>query len=333
MTMWRALTVTAVLLPAAARAGGYGYGGYGQGVQYAHAMIKGGKLVVRQYYLEYMPQQKTRNVAVEKDGKTVLVPQTYTVMVLVPKEMRRTFDAARVQATDPAGKKVSPEALRERLEDEKLVLLRFAGQELDARYRTILKKETLILTVPPPTPGMPREDDKAVPPTEKVVPDKEVSAPALYPTGLQGKAAPPRGPQPTLAGASVDAKGILSVRESGGMTSVQTLYREEEKDGQVTRVAVRVKDVFMTQRVRSLSASGAQAFRADGKAVSPAALRALLKKETPVLVSLNGRPVDPYYLQVYRSDTLVLVVPVAGYGPPPVPAPETPKSEKLTPKT
>jgi hypothetical protein len=329
--MWRALTAAAavLLLPAAALAGYGGYG-YGQPVMHVRAVLKDGRLVVRQFFLEPRTEKKIRTRQVEKDGKTETVTEEYLVTVMVPRPVLQTFDPALVRARDAAGRNVGAEALLDRLKQETPALMVYAGQDLDRRYRSILKKGTLILTVPRPGPATPPDGEPKKSPPEKIKPGKVEEVPTVWETGLPGKGEPkgepppdpgpkvagPRGPQPTLAGASVDPRGVLSVRESSSMTTNQTLDLEVEKGGEVRKVPVRVKDTFMTMRVRALDVAGARASRADGRAVSPAALRQLLRKEVPVLVSADGRPVDPYYLEVIRGDTLVLVLPAPRFGPP-----------------
>jgi hypothetical protein len=46
----------------------------------------------------------------------------------------------------------------------------------------------------------------------------------------------------------------------------------------------------------------------DGKPVDPKAVAKRLARETPVLLSADGKKVDPFYLQVMKKDTLVLVM-------------------------
>src|SRR5262249_26565639 len=51
-----------------------------------------------------------------------------------------------------------------------------------------------------------------------------------------------------------------------------------------------------------------QAFDTKGKRIESKKLLDLLKKKTTVLVSADGRPVDPFYLQLVKDSTVVLIL-------------------------
>jgi hypothetical protein len=59
---------------------------------------------------------------------------------------------------------------------------------------------------------------------------------------------------------------------------------------------------------------------ARGRVIAPKALAKLVKGETLVLVSADGRPVDPLHLRLVKDGTLVLVPPAAPPAVPSVPA-------------
>lgn len=64
-----------------------------------------------------------------------------------------------------------------------------------------------------------------------------------------------------------------------------------------------------------------QAFDTKGKPITAKRLRALLKKQTDVLVSADDRPVDPFYLRLIKEGTVVLILQPAKEelrAPPPV---------------
>jgi hypothetical protein len=75
-----------------------------------------------------------------------------------------------------------------------------------------------------------------------------------------------------------------------------------------------------------------KAFSVDGKPIERKKLRGLLKKETAVLVSADGKEIDPFYLQMIKEGTIILLVqpvihpPAVAEPPPPVepPAPPVP---------
>ena len=69
------------------------------------------------------------------------------------------------------------------------------------------------------------------------------------------------------------------------------------------------------------SGDGCQARRgvtADGRTVNAETLAKLLTKERPVLVARDGKKPDPFLLQLYKEDAIVLVLPAntlgGGYG-------------------
>ena len=75
------------------------------------------------------------------------------------------------------------------------------------------------------------------------------------------------------------------------------------------QVKVQIQNNFFMMRTRTLPAAAVRAFGTDGKRLPAAELRRLLRKEVTVLVSADGRKVDPFYLEVFRADTPVLVLP------------------------
>lgn len=82
---------------------------------------------------------------------------------------------------------------------------------------------------------------------------------------------------------------------------------------------VKIRTVMVT--TAELAAKEVTAYTAGGRTLPAEKLAALLAKERPVLVALDGKKVDPFLLQLYKEDTLVLVLPAntlnmafGGYG-------------------
>src|SRR5262249_62103595 len=93
-----------------------------------------------------------------------------------------------------------------------------------------------------------------------------------------------------------------------------------------------------------LPARNVEAYTADGRAINAEKLRTLLAKERTVLVAMDGKKLDPFHLQLYKDDTIVLVPPantlnmggyIGGYGghpPPPPPPPPPPGGRNAPPR-
>jgi hypothetical protein len=63
-----------------------------------------------------------------------------------------------------------------------------------------------------------------------------------------------------------------------------------------------------------LPAKYVEAYTVDGKAISAEKLAPMLQKEHTVLVSMDGKKVDPFYLQLYKEGTIILVPPANTFG-------------------
>src|SRR5262249_56149518 len=106
--------------------------------------------------------------------------------------------------------------------------------------------------------------------------------------------------------ARVDKNGVLLVRWA--VTTYQPKTSIVKRPGQEDQI-VTSYEVTTGEQEKEIELSRVQAFGTDGKALTPGLVRALLEKERPVLVSADGKPVDPFYLQVVKDDTPILVLP------------------------
>jgi hypothetical protein len=116
----------------------------------------------------------------------------------------------------------------------------------------------------------------------------------------------PKGPGPMRKLAFLDQRG--------GVTVQGTIWKDilvPEKTGKMVR-----RKVPYTQVIHYPPGS-VGVFDTDGKKVCPKALVKLLKNPVPVLVSADGKKVDPYYLRGVKKGTLILVLPQAQTGKPP----------------
>src|SRR4051812_46436824 len=114
----------------------------------------------------------------------------------------------------------------------------------------------------------------------------------------------PMGPPPRV---------MVAVVDRGGRAWIETYVNETRFE--VTTVKVKVGEreeerqvkvpVTVTRKSRlALDAAGVRLMTAGGKEIEPRNVRAVLKKTSPVLVSADGRDVDPVYLRLARPDTL-----------------------------
>jgi hypothetical protein len=141
--------------------------------------------------------------------------------------------------------------------------------------------------------------------------------------------AAPGGMAPEQALAVIDAKGKLTITRVGcACAQEMTVTKGADKEA----VQVKVKVTSLTLTTAELPAKYVEAYTADGKPVTPEKLATLLARERPVLVAGDGKKADPFYLALYKEDTIVLVppantlaaTPMGFYGaapviPPPVP--------------
>lgn len=164
--------------------------------------------------------------------------------------------------------------------------------------------------------------------------------------GASGEEAvkPPTGPQPQVTIARMSDDGKLVIRHIVQVPVAQAVERTIVQDG-VTRKVTEVRTIFQTVvQLRTVPGKDVQGYDTNGKKVDADTVRRRLKKDTPVLISADGQPVDPFYLKLTRPGTLVLVNPASanggglgpygagGYGDPqPLPDRVLPKPEKLKP--
>lgn len=129
----------------------------------------------------------------------------------------------------------------------------------------------------------------------------------------------PSGPPPTMGLARITPQNHLRVRVPEIVSVPMTAYPDEHFKPYT------FYQINATERVETHPASEAQAFDSDGHRISPKDLARLLREERPVLLSANGKKVDPFYLGFMKEGTLVLVLPprIAMPSPPAAPPPPT----------
>ena len=173
-------------------------------------------------------------------------------------------------------------------------------------------------------------------------------------TALAAPAADPAAPggtPPEQATAVIDAEGTLRITHvscvCNGAPMPETPAPAPKPGGDKPPAKPKAKVTTVMLTTAELPAKAVEAYTADGAPVGQEKLAELLKKERSVLVAMDGKKVDPFYLELYKEGTIVLVPPAdtfagAGgfgnpYGPPtvvpaaPPPPPDRPDRPKDLP--
>jgi hypothetical protein len=144
--------------------------------------------------------------------------------------------------------------------------------------------------------------------------------------------AAPKGPPPEVRLVTFDTTGDLLLQVPLFVPVTRKVKRPvtEEVDGKkVTRVVEEELTAYERRTVtQTVKSKGMRASDGAGERVSPKALAKRLARWTPVVVSLDGQPVDPAYLKLFKKDVLVLVLAGPAVAEPPVGIPEEVKPDK-----
>jgi hypothetical protein len=117
----------------------------------------------------------------------------------------------------------------------------------------------------------------------------------------------PKGPAPKLMVALVDDQGRpILLKEVVEMVAVQRKVTVQVNNRNEERT---VTEHVPVQRTVPFDLGKARIFDATGKALEPKEAGKRIKGATAVLVSADGKPVDPFYLRLARPETLVVVSP------------------------
>lgn len=120
---------------------------------------------------------------------------------------------------------------------------------------------------------------------------------------------PPSGPQPHALLARMKEDGSLTLREAVAVPVTRMVRKTVVQDGVARAVVVQMTEFVTTFRLRTVAGKDVQGYDTSGKKVDADTVRRRLNKDTPVLISVDGKPVDPFYLKLIRPGTLVLVIP------------------------
>jgi hypothetical protein len=133
-------------------------------------------------------------------------------------------------------------------------------------------------------------------------------AAALPAAPIEEKIPAPNGPPPYfLAGRFEKDALVLLMPQYLAVTEkrvVEVKEGTEVKKKEVTVTTYRVELKAMTFPLKEI-----KVFGTDGKALDAKALAERLKKDTPVLVAGDDKPVDRFYLQGVKENTVIVVLP------------------------
>lgn len=260
-------------------------------MQPATAVIKGDKIEIKHFVFAVEYAEKVREV--EKDGKKV--PETYKVAKHVMKAVSATRDLKGQKTVDGMGRSISEETLGRLLAKESAVLLA-SGDKVDAFYLHSLKPSAIILLESPgdfAAPKTPVPEPKPVPVEPKKISTEDVTGdpPRLIQVKLEG-------------GFLVWEDGVTLFKE------VEKTVKQINKDG--NEVDVKVKElVAETKQVsRKVEAARAKIVTVGGKSINADDLPSRIKGQTPILLTEGTQTVDPFHVQLYDAETLVLILPM-----------------------
>ncbi len=131
---------------------------------------------------------------------------------------------------------------------------------------------------------------------------------------------------PELAVAHADRDGTVFIRTMRRVPKSEIHNEKKVKDGATFEVPVVVTQMVPEVKDDKVNLTDLQVFDAEGKKIDPQTLPDRLKKETVVLLSTDGEPVDPHFLAAVKEGTLILVPPVTRTDA--NPAPKTPVEKR-----
>jgi hypothetical protein len=144
----------------------------------------------------------------------------------------------------------------------------------------------------------------------------------LHAAPVPEKALVPDGPAPVLVSAEIGKDGALTVGRRLTRSEVVPEKVEIVVGGQKQAVTRYITREVFVEVMERYDLKEVKAFGTDGKPIDAVKLAELFKKSTPVVVSADGNKVGPYYLQLFKEGTVILVLPAAKEPPEKVLPPE-----------
>jgi len=289
---------------------------------------------------EIRREPRTQTVKVTRDGKTVdeTAVVNVDVVVEVPKTERyhaapvlredhftenypashngfvRTSDQTELAIYDLSGERFSTTVVEERLSDWTLVLISKTGKPLDRRVADLFQPTTIVVGIPPQKPPMPFDAGPSSKPGAST-PKRQGPAASKPAAEIKNEPRPqlPESPQPTFAFVRVQGEKTIALRTEAEATHYLPRMTPRQNDGESKgdiRPLEWVPRVVETRETLAFPTSELSAMTVPKKVVTAAELESMLATETLAAMSVDGKPVDPFWLRNLREGALVVVAPL-----------------------
>lgn len=290
----------------------YGYHGM-MPLRHGTASIQGEKLQVQLYEFKHVQESvNVKRKVKNKEGKEeeVTMPTTVTKVVTMPVLQEHRPEDVRV--LDSNRRDVSGEEAIKLLAKPRRVVIANEREPIDPVYMSLLRKETIVLVLP-----LIAVQPKGVPPKSA---RSDAFRPDLF-TALQGKQPPaglkaPTSMPPKAARATIDDTGRVRIEETITHSFERTGYYSKEVNGKPNMVPFALKNTTTTKAENVLDLRWVTAHDVTGKLLDRSIVSNVLRRPTAVLLSSDYKQVDPYYLEVFHDNALVLVLPIPDYPEP-----------------
>lgn len=369
-----ALAVGLLASRAGAHFGGYG-GTLRPGTRQMVARAAGDKIELWYVVTKPVYETRTRDVEVEVNGQKETRTEPYAVVRYVSEACVRQEDPQEVKAFTVDRKPIQRGRLVKLLQEARPVLVCDFDDKVDGTYLKLVQSDAIVLILPRPKPAVvqmapqqpaapppppaaaaaPPAPVNPAPPTvlppaaspaparpvEKPVPPAPAPPPAPpAPSALVD--APvvefpplPTGSQPLAQLAICTADGGVRIRRIVSTSLEVTGYRNLGTDEAPQHAPATIRQSNRSETTQEFDAANVQGYTVAGEEIPADELAKRLAQETPVLVSADGRAVDPEYLKIIREDAVILVSPVQGpalpLGPPAIQSPGQPPQALAVP--
>ena len=118
----------------------------------------------------------------------------------------------------------------------------------------------------------------------------------------------PKGPAPQYAIAEIDKAGRLTLQSSVQQDVPEYRSRFRLKDGKKIREKYLVYIPRTVINISRMRLADVEFFNANGEKIDAENAQDRIGKRKIVLVSKDGKPVDPFYLKILQKSTLIIVV-------------------------